>query len=360
MEERIFVTKPFLPPKDEFLRQIDDIYESNILTNEGPKVRELESRLSAYLGVPNFHFVTNGTIALQLALKALGITEGEVITTPFSYVATVSSLLWERCTPVFVDIEPNNFTLDPAKIEAAITPNTIAIMPVHVFGYACNVEAIGAIAAQHGLKVIYDAAHTFAARYKGKALSGYGDISTLSFHATKLFHTLEGGACIVQSEVFSERLELMKRFGHTGDNYFCLGINGKQDECNAAMGLCNIEHMDEILAERKHLSDLYDILLNGKLGRPEQQKELEYNYSYYPVLFKDEKSLLAAFISLNTIGVYPRRYFYPSLNSLPYIKHHFSCPIAEDIARRIACLPLFVGLNTTAVEMICSILLKET
>ena len=178
----IYVTKPFLPPKDEFLKKVSDIFDTGILTNQGPNV-----------SVDNFHYVTNGTIALQLALKALNISEGEVITTPFSYVATVSSILWERCTPVFVDIEPDNFTIDVTKIEAAITSKTKAIMPVHVFGYACDVEAIESIAVKHGLKVIYDAAHAFGAKYKGKALCSYGDISTLSFHATKLFHTIEGG-----------------------------------------------------------------------------------------------------------------------------------------------------------------------
>ena len=189
----IYVTTPFLPPKDEFLKKVSDIFDTGILTNQGPNVLELEEKMRKYLSVDNFHYVTNGTIALQLALKALNISEGEVITTPFSYVATVSSILWERCTPVFVDIEPDNFTIDVTKIEAAITSKTKAIMPVHVFGYACDVEAIESIAVKHGLKVIYDAAHAFGAKYKGKALCSYGDISTLSFHATKLFHTIEGG-----------------------------------------------------------------------------------------------------------------------------------------------------------------------
>lgn len=349
----ITVTKSYLPPKDEFLKYVSDIFDRGILTNQGANVRELESKLSAFLGAENFHYVTNGTIALQLALKALGIEDGEVVTTPFSYVATTSSILWERCTPVFVDIEPDNFTIDPTKIEAAITPKTKAIMPVHVFGYACDVDAIQKIADKHGLKVIYDAAHAFASEYKGKSLATYGDISTLSFHATKLFHTIEGGACIVKDKAVSDKLELIKRFGHQNDTHYMLGINAKQDEFNAAMGLTNFKHLDEIKAARKHISELYDSLLNGRLRRPKAQDGLEYNYAYYPVVFESEKELLAAFDRLAKIDVFPRRYFYPSLNKLPYLTAHYACPVSEDITTRIACLPLYVGLADADVERIC-------
>ena len=216
----IFVTKPFLPPKEEFLEKVSEIFDRNILTNQGPNVFELEEKMRHFMKVNYFHYVTNGTIALQLALRALNITEGEIITTPFSYVATVASILWERCTPVFVDIEPDNFTIDVGKIEAAITSRTKAIMPVHVFGYACDVVEIERIARNHGLKIIYDAAHAFGSYYKGKSLASYGDISTLSFHATKLFHTIEGGACVVKEKIISDKIELMKRFGHHGDEHF--------------------------------------------------------------------------------------------------------------------------------------------
>lgn len=352
----ITVTKPYLPPKDEFLKYVSDIFDRGILTNQGANVRELESKLSAFLGAENFHYVTNGTIALQLALKALGIEDGEVVTTPFSYVATTSSILWERCKPVFVDIEPDNFTIDPTKIEAAITSKTRAIMPVHVFGYACDVDAIQNIADKHGLKVIYDAAHAFASEYKGKSLAIYGDISTLSFHATKLFHTIEGGACIVKDKAVSDKLELIKRFGHHGDTHYMLGVNAKQDEFNAAMGLVNFEHLKEIVAVRKHICELYDSLLNGRLQRPKTQNGLEYNYAYYPVVFESEKELLAAFDRLAKIDVFPRRYFYPSLNKLPYLTTHYACPVSEDIATRIACLPLYVGLSDANVEKICGVL----
>lgn len=352
----VFVTKPYLPPKEEYLERVSAIFDRRHLTNQGPEVHEFESRASSFLGVENFHYVTNGTIALQIALRALDVMEGEVITTPFSYVATTSSILWERCTPVFVDIEPNNFTIDPAKIEAAITPRTKAILPVHVFGYACDVEAIDAIAQKHGLKVIYDAAHAFGSRYKGRALASYGDISTLSFHATKLFHTIEGGACIVKGNTISEKLDLIKRFGHNGDTHYALGINAKQDEFNAAMGNVNLNHVEEILAERKRLSDLYDALLPSRLRRPARQEGLEYNYAYYPVVFESEKDLLESFARLAKQDIFPRRYFYPSLNTLPYVKERFSCPVSEDICSRIACLPLFIGLEDDTVRKICEVL----
>lgn len=352
----ITVTKPYLPPKEEYLKYVSEIFDRGILTNQGPNVLALEKKLSAYLGAEHFHYVTNGTVALQLALKALGIEGGEVITTPFSYVATTSSILWERCIPVFVDIEPDNFTINPAKIEEAITPNTKAIMPVHVFGYACDVEAIREIADRHGLKVIYDAAHAFGSKYKGKSLLNYGDISTCSFHATKLFHTIEGGACVVRDKAVSDRLELEKRFGHQGDEHFCLGINAKQDEFNAAMGLANFAHLDEIIVARKHIVELYDSLLSGKVRRPKMQDGLRYNYAYYPVVFENEKELLSAFERLSKIDVFPRRYFYPSLNQLPYLQKYYPCPVSEDITTRIACLPLYIGLQDADVERICEVL----
>ena len=350
----IYVTRPFLPPKEEFLKKVSDIFDRGILTNQGPNVQEFEQTMRKFLGIEHFHYVTNGTIALQLALHALGITEGEVITTPFSYVATVSSILWERCTPVFVDIEPENFTIDVLKIEEAITPRTKAIMPVHVFGYACDVDAIESIAKKHDLKVIYDAAHTFGSFYKGRALCSYGDISTLSFHATKLFHTIEGGGCLVQDKDVSDKLNLLRRFGHEGDSHYMLGINAKQDEFNAAMGLCNFRYLKEIIAERKKISELYNSLLIKKIERPKEQRNLEYNYAYYPVLFESENELLAAFDRLRKMDIYPRRYFYPSLNKLHYLKVKNNNPISEDISSRIACLPLFVGMKEETVKAICS------
>ncbi len=356
---KIFVTQPYLPTKEEYFCQIEKIFQSSVLTNQGPLLKELEEKITSFLKVKNFQYVTNGTIALQLALDALDIKDGEVITTPFSYVATISSILWQRCKPVFVDIEENNFTIDPSKIEAAITSNTRAIMPVHVFGYACDVERIQTLATKYSLKVIYDAAHAFASIYKGHSLCDYGDIATLSFHATKLYHTVEGGGCIVHDDKVKAKLDLIKRFGHNGNTHFCLGINGKQSEFHAAMGLSILPHLEEIISLRKRISDEYDSLLANSLGRPLKQKDLKYNYAYYPVLFKDETQLLRVFDALEKEEIYPRRYFYPALNNLSYLKEKKSCPIAEDICSRIACLPLFPSLKIEDTHRISKIILEN-
>ncbi len=344
-----------MPPLDEYTEHIKQVYDSGIYTNQGPCVQELEKKLATFLGVEHIHYLVNGTVALQLALRALNIDGGDIITTPFSYVATTSSILWERCHPVFVDIEPNNFTIDASKIEAAITPNTKAIMAVHVFGYACDIERIQSIADKHNLTVIYDGAHAFGSRYKGKSLLDYGDVSTLSFHVTKLFHTIEGGACIVKDKAVSDKLELQKRFGHIQDNHYMLGINAKQSEFHAAMGLANFPYISKIITERKRVSDLYDRLLTGYVQRPQRQKNLEYNYAYYPVVLSSEEELMKVFCALNANDIFPRRYFYPSLNRLPYTDNQ-SCPISEDISLRIACLPLYPDLGNEEIHNICNIL----
>lgn len=257
-----------------------------------------------------------------------------------------------------MDIEPDNFTIDVTKIEAAITPKTRAIMPVHVFGYACDVEKIQQIADKHNLKVIYDGAHAFASKLKGKSLLSYGDITTCSFHATKLFHTIEGGACIIRSKEASDKFELQKRFGHDKDDYICLGINAKQSEFHAAMGLANFPYIEKIILERKRVSDLYDLELKSLIGRPKEQPDLEYNYAYYPVVFKDESELLKVFETLNKNDIFPRRYFWPSLNTLPYVEKQ-SCSVSEDIASKIACLPLYPDLSNVDVFKICKII-KES
>lgn len=352
----IYVTKSYLPPIEEYSKYIQDIFATGVLTNGGALVQSLEQKMAKFLEVEHFDYVTNGTIALQLALNALDIKDGEIITTPFSYVATTSSILWERCQPVFVDIEPDNFTIDADKIEAAVTPRTKAIMAVHVFGYACDVDKIQKIAARHNLKVIYDGAHAFGSRYKGKSLLSYGDISTCSFHATKLFHTVEGGACICQDKDVAEKLELSKKFGHIYDNHICLGINGKQSEFHAAMGLANFPHIAEIIRERKRVCDRYDSLLAGVVRRPQAQSGLEYNYAYYPVVFKSEQELLRVFSALKEHDIFPRRYFYPSLNTLPYLKTTQKCPVSEDICARIACLPLYPQLSNEEVSRNCAII----
>lgn len=352
-ERQINVTKSFMPPLEKYQNYVEKIFKSKHLTNQGCLLKELEGTLSKHLNVNHFHYVTNGTVALQLALKVLEIENCEVITTPFSYVATVSSILWQNCKPVFVDIEPDNFTIDTNKIEEKITKNTKAIMPVHVFGYACDVDNIQRLANKYNLKVIYDAAHAFDAIYNGTSLLNYGDISTCSFHATKLFHTIEGGACIVKDKEISDKLELMKRFGHDGDEHICLGINAKQSEFNAAMGLSIYPYLYEIKQKRNHVSQIYDELLPKRLQRPKKQNGLNYNYAYYPVVFETDEEMEAAALVLQADNIYPRRYFYPSLNRLPYLEDKTQvCPISESIASRILCLPLYDSLEEQDVNRI--------
>ncbi len=355
----VFVTKPFIPPFEEYTRRIKPLFEEGILTNNGKLVQEFEELIKNYLNVPHFQFITNGTLALQLAISSLGIQKGEIITSPFSYVASVSSILWQNCTPVFVDIEPHNFTIDPQKIEKAITKNTKAILPVHVFGYACDIEAIENIAKKHKLPVIYDGAHAFGATFKGKSLLNYGDLTITSFHATKLFHTAEGGACIIQDPEIAYKYDLQKRYGHNNDEHLCLGINAKPTELQAAMGLTNFPYIEAIIERRKTLSKLYDSLLCEALQRPRQQEGLNYNYAYYPLVFPTEKARENAFAKLAKAEIFPRRYFFPSLNTLPYLKETSPCPLSEDIANRIACLPLYADLHEEKAELIAQIVMES-
>lgn len=355
--QRINVTKTFLPPYEEYERYVKQIWDSAWLTNQGPLLQQFEAKAKAYTGAEYFHLLSNGTVALQLALRALDITEGEIITTPFSYVATTSAILWERCTPVFVDIEPDTFCIDPAKIEAAITPQTKAIMPVHVFGNPCDIEAIDRIARKHNLKVIYDGAHAFGARYDGASLLTYGDITTCSFHATKLFHTIEGGAIITKDQALHDRVDLLKRFGHNGDDHLMLGINAKASEFQAAMGLANLPYLDAAIAARKQVHEQYTAALASRYRTPVVPAgKIVYNYSYYPLLFDSEAELLAALDTLAAEQIFSRRYFYPALNRLPYITDAAECPVAEDIAKRIICLPLYAGLEPAVVTKICEVI----
>ena len=357
-DEKIFVTKTFLPPIDEYQTYINEIWKSNQLTNQGPLLREFEEKTADYLGVENFHFLTNGTIALQIALRALDITGGEVITTPFSYVATTSAILWERCKPVYVDIDPETLCIDPKKIEASITERTKAILPVHVFGKPCDIEAIEKIAKKHNLKVIYDGAHAFGVKYKGKSLLSYGDISICSFHSTKPFHTIEGGCIITKDDHISKKVELLKRFGHTGDEHFRLGINAKSSEFQAAMGLCNLKYIEKIIRKRKTASQLYNSQLDRFFQSPKINEDTVYNYSYYPITFKNEKMMLDIKQKLEKQNIFPRRYFYPSLNTLPYLDEKQNCPISEDIANRILCLPLYESLKEDTIKKVCEVVIK--
>lgn len=354
----INVTKTFLPPHGEYAAYIEQIFSRNWVTNHGPLVNELELRLKEHLDVPHLLFLSNGTIALQIAIKALAL-KGEVITTPFSYVATTSSLVWEGCTPVYVDIDPASFNIDPRKIEAAITERTSAIMATHVFGNPCEIDEIDRIAKKHNLKVIYDGAHCFGVKYRGKSVFAFGDIATTSFHATKLFHTIEGGAVFTQSPSILKKMALLRNFGHTSPvDFDGVGINGKNSEVHAAMGLCVLKYVDDVLNRRKELSENYDLRLKGLVK--EKQKitnNSTYNFAYYPLLLRDEETLLKAIRELNFHQIYPRRYFYPSLNTLDYIKHA-SAPISEDIARRIICLPLYHTLSIEEQDMLCRLLLR--
>jgi dTDP-4-amino-4,6-dideoxygalactose transaminase len=358
--KKIHVTKSYLPPIDEFKAHIDSIWNSGHLTNNGSLLIRLENNLKTFLNVDHFHFVTNGTIALQIALRALHLTEGEIITTPFSYVATTTSILWERCEPVFVDIDPDTFCIDATKIESAITHKTVAIMAVHVFGFPCAIEMIEDIAKRHGLKVIYDGAHAFGSRYKGQSLLDYGDITTCSFHATKVYQTIEGGAIISHDPKTHQYIGLLKSFGHIGDEYFEMGVNGKASEFQAAMGLCNLSAFSEIVAKRKHVAEVYDSILPlNKIARPSIPVDFDYNYAYYPAVFSDSATRAEVNKQLNAKNIYPRRYFYPSLNTLPYLQHKVSCPLSESIASRILCLPFYDSLLDDDVETIASIV-KES
>ncbi len=352
---KVYVTKSFLPPIEEYQGYLTEIWSNNQLTNQGPILKRFEKAAANYLKVNSLQFVTNGTIALQLAIRALGITEGEIITSPFSYVATASAILWERCRPVFVDIEPESLCIDASKIEAAITDKTKAIMPVHVYGHPCDVEKIEAIAQKHHLKVIYDGAHAFGSEYNGKSLLNYGDISVSSFHSTKPFHTIEGGCLIARDNEVNKKIELMKRFGHDYDEHKMLGINAKASEFQAAMGLCNLKYIEAIIDERKSLSEIYTRALNPKFKIPKPRPKTKRSFAYFPVIFGSKADMLDATQKLMAIDVYPRRYFHPSLNKLPYLKTSNSCPISEDISEKILCLPLYPGLDNETVNKICEI-----
>ncbi|HEV7347259.1 DegT/DnrJ/EryC1/StrS family aminotransferase [Telluribacter sp.] len=356
----INVTKTFLPDKAEYLKYVDEIWDRVQLTNNGPILQELEQKLKEYLNVQHLYFCSNGTIVLQIALKALKI-QGEVITTPFSYCATTNSILWENCTPVFVDIDPATFNINAELIEAAITPDTKAIMATHVYGNPCNVGLIDDIARKHNLKVIYDGAHAFGVIYKGRSLLSYGDVSTCSFHSTKVFHTIEGGALISNHPELHEEFHLLRAFGHRGDeSYHFAGINGKNSEFHAAMGLCNLPQVQGIIAARKEIFDLYNNLLNWELlEKPLISPDIEYNYAYYPVVFRSESAMKKVQAALVAEDIIPRRYFYPSLNTLSFMPRPYSCPVSEDISVRVLSLPLYVGLPPEDIERISKIINKN-
>ena len=352
----INVTKTFLPLIEEYNKQVKRAWDNEWLTNRGELVLELEEKLKDYLFISNIIVTNNGTIPLQIALKLLG-NKGEIITTPFSYVATTAAIVWENCIPVFVDIHPEYLTIDETKIEAAITDKTTAILATHVFGNPCNVITIEAIAKKYNLKVIYDGAHCFGVKYNGKSIFEYGDVSTCSFHATKLFHTGEGGAMFAKNPDLQHQLFYNHNFGHNGPLAFHgLGINGKISELQAAMGLSILPYMEMIIDKRRKVVDFYNENLDfSKLKTLKIRENTQWNYSYYPVIFENEAQLLTVQKVLNKNQIFPRRYFYPSLNTIEYTKGE-KMPISESIASRILCLPLYVGISVESVTKIVTLI----
>jgi dTDP-4-amino-4,6-dideoxygalactose transaminase len=341
----INVTKTYLPDIDKYKSYIDAIYANGQLTNNGPLVQKLEERLSKHLGVKHVICVANGSLALQLSYKVLGL-KGEVITTPFSFVATTSTLAWEGLKPIFADINPHTYNLDHQNIEKLITKETSAIVPVHVFGNPCEVEKIQEIANKHNLKVVYDAAHAFGVQYKRESVLSYGDISTLSFHATKLFHTIEGGAVITNNDEIAKNMRLMINFGITSPTTIeSIGINGKMNEFEAAMGLCILDEMEEVSQKRKDVYERYKEELDGLVQFQEQNAHSTQNYGYFPIVLKDETQLLKIQKALNEKQIFPRRYFYPSLDTLNYIELKQYSPISRDISGRALALPMYPELK---------------
>ncbi len=353
------VTKPFLPLKEEYQAYLDEIWDRNWLTNNGPLVRKFEQEVASYLGLENLIYVSSGTIALQLAIRALGLN-GEIITTPFSFVATTNSIIWEGCKPVFADIDPETLNIDPSQIEKAITSDTTAIIATHVFGNPCDIDAISTIAKKHGLKVIYDAAHCFGTKYKGQSVLNYGDISTISFHATKVFHSIEGGGIVCQSEEMGRKISSLRNFGYSNNAELAYpGINGKNSELHAAMGLCNLNYAEKLLAEREHQYISYVKLLMDldiQLQKPSSGTRI--NFSYFPILFEKEETLHEMKKRLESNGFYPRRYFYPSLSELPYLSKQ-DTPISQSVSNRILCLPMFSGLKYQDQKKMSRLLLQK-
>lgn len=353
------VTKPFLPPQPEYQEYLNGIWKREWLTNMGPLSSELEMNLKSHLGVNHILYVTNGTIALQMAIKALDL-KGEIITTPFSFVATTSSIVWEGCDPVFVDIDKDSCNIDPSKIEAAITEKTSGILATHVYGNPCDVEAIEKIALKHDLKIIYDGAHAFGVNINGKSIFEHGDISICSLHATKLYHSVEGGLIFTKNPDLLKKLAFMRNFGFNGPEAFAeLGINGKNSEVHAAMGLLNLKYINKIHTKREQLVERYNYnLKNFRASSPVWHSEATKNFAYYPLLFSDNNLMLQCIEFLKLNEIFTRRYFHPSLAStLPYVKFR-DLQTTDDISRRVLCLPLYYDLSLEEVDLICRFLLR--
>jgi dTDP-4-amino-4,6-dideoxygalactose transaminase len=361
MSNRINVTKTHLPPLEDYEALLKEVWNSGQLTNYGEKSNLLQEKLRERLGAKHLLLVNNGTIALQLAIKALDL-KGEIITTPFSYVATVSSIVWEGCEPVFVDINEVDFCIHASKIEAAITEKTCAILATHVYGNPCAVQEIQEIADRHGLKVIYDAAHAFDVKLNGESILNHGDISTLSFHATKVFHMGEGGAVVTNDDELAHRLWYLGNFGHNGPEAFHgLGVNAKVSEIHAALGLCVLPQMPTIIGNRRKTVELYENHFKGidSLYRIPMNPDVEGNHAYYPVVFRSEEAMLKVRNALNAEEIYPRRYFFPSLNHLPYLKKQVEMPIADSVSKRVLCLPLSSDHNKDDIDRISKLIIEN-
>jgi dTDP-4-amino-4,6-dideoxygalactose transaminase len=364
----VYVTQPALPPLEEYMEYLRKIWDSRILTNNGPFHQQFEKELADYLGVKYLSVFANGTLALVTALQALGIT-GEVITTPFSFVATTHSLWWNNIRPVFVDIEPDYFTIDPGKVEAAITPRTTAIMAVHVYGNPCQTAALEKIARTHGLKIIYDAAHAFGVDVRGESILKSGDLSVLSFHATKVYNTIEGGAIICHDEESKRHIDHLKNFGFEDEvTVVEPGINAKMNELQAAYGIIQIKYVDEYIRQRKKIAELYREKLTGVEGLRllYDIKGVRHTYTYFPVLIEAEKygrTRDEVYDLLKSENIFGRRYFYPLISQFPTYRGLPSSspenlPVATRIAGQVICLPIFPSLETGIIEKIISVLKK--
>lgn len=359
-EEPIYVTMPSLAPLAEVNEYLKQVWASGIMTHNGPLVQRFEKEFSQWSGVKKTVAVCNGTLAIQLAIRALALPKGgEILTTPFTFIATISSILYEGFVPKFVDIDPKTLNMDPARIEDAITEKTVAILPVHVFGNPCDVEAIDAIGKRHGLKVIYDAAHAVGVNYHGKSIFSYGDVSATSFHATKLLNTSEGGGIVTSSPAIDEKLRELRFFGYTAEkNVACIGTNAKMTEVNAAIGLANLTYLHQIIEDRRQKYNLYKSILSESDDLLFQTIDASCNCSYFPVIFPSEEMMMEIDGVLKAKNVFARRYFYPSVNTYRKINGESACPLSESIAQRVLCLPLYWLLHIDTISAIANEILK--
>lgn len=351
----IFVTKPFLPPKEDYDKYIEFIYDSSHLTNFGKLHNQLETKLKEYLNISDLALLNNCTDGLLIAIKSLNL-KGEIITTPFSFVATTSSIVWNNCKPIFCDIDENTLFPNLDLIEKLITKKTTAILFTHIFGNTGDLDRLIDIAKKNKLKIIFDAAHAFGVTYKNKSILDYGDISVVSLHSTKLYHTIEGGLITAKDKSLLDKIKIMRNFGISNNEIVDLGINAKMSEFNSAMGLCNLNHIDDILISRKNIYNHYlNNIKNKDIRFIEINKDIEQNYSYCPIIFKNEEKLLKCVEKLNEEKIYPRRYFYPSLNTLGYVKKS-KCKVSEKIAKTILCLPSYYDLSIEDLDKIIKII----